>query len=242
MAFERGYGVVKNDYNKTSCVRKFGYNPDVDATEDVWDGGGTYTWPSAAATTTIVSSNTNGADDAAEGTGARTVNVFGLDADGLEISETATMNGTNAVTLTNSYYRVYRAYVLTAGSGGTNAGDIQVKHGSTVLAQINVGNGQTLMAIYTVPANKTGYIMGYYASVGKSNTTGAVNLRIWTRANGEGWRNRHVVGLQAAGTSAIEQEMYFPIKVEPLADIRIAATSSANDMEVSAGFDVELIG
>ena len=86
----------------------------------LWPGGGTlYAYPSAATVLKISSANAN---DAAAGTGARTVVVNGLDADYNEISETVILNGQTAVNTVNSYLRFGEILVLTAGSGGTAAG------------------------------------------------------------------------------------------------------------------------
>ena len=134
-------------------LHKFGYNPAITTAtdpEDVWDAGGVYPWPTAAAATNIVSTD---ADDTDGGSGARTVWVQGLDSDGMLIDETVTLNGTSQVNLTQQFYRVFRARVVLSGATGTNEGDIQIRHNTTALAQISQGYGQTLMAIYTVPAN-----------------------------------------------------------------------------------------
>jgi hypothetical protein len=233
-----GLEASTGNYTLGTFVRKFGRNEDVDsaAVEDIWDGGGTYTFPSAAAATTIVSDSAN---DKTASTGALTVNVFGLDSNWLEVSETVTMNGTDAVTLSNEYLRVHRAYVVTVGSNETNVGNIQVKHGSTVLAQITAGNGQTLMAIYTMAIAKVGYVIGYYASVNKK-TTGAADILLKTRANGEAWRIRKVIGAMTTGQSNVFHDFYFPIRLEPQTDIKISAGSSTNDLDVSAGFEILL--
>ena len=107
-------------------VNKFGRTPDMDAAdsnEDVWDGTGAYPHIAAAAAMTISSSSTDD-DGAPVGTGALTVRVIGLDTNWLEVSQDVTLNGQTGVALPTSLIRVYRAYVLTVGTGGVNAGDI----------------------------------------------------------------------------------------------------------------------
>lgn len=149
-----------------NAITKFGRNPDVDASgggpEDVWEGGGLYTgFPAGvvntvAETCTVVSSSAN---DAAAGTGMRTCRLSGLGATGAEQLEDVTLNGTNAVTTTNRWYRVNRVVGLTGGSGMTNAGAITVRHSSTtanIFAVVPAGFGQSQIACYTVPANEQG--------------------------------------------------------------------------------------
>lgn len=117
----------------------------------LWEGltqsGGLYTFPSSAAQLTITSSS-------ASDTSALSVVILGLDANYNQISEVIALNGTANVTSVLSYYRINGAYV----ANGTNVGNITFKQGSTLLAQINAGVGDTQMSIYTVPAGQTLYI------------------------------------------------------------------------------------
>ena len=94
---------------------KFGFNPDIDdSLETIWAEGGLYSYLSAASVLKISSSST---DDASAGTGARTITISGLDANYDEISESITLNGQTAVNTTQSFLRVFRLTVDTAGTG-----------------------------------------------------------------------------------------------------------------------------
>lgn len=67
-------------------VTALGNNPDVDSgtvPEDIWAGGGAYPWMTGATALEIVSSSAN---DAAAGTGARTVTINGLDINYAEVA------------------------------------------------------------------------------------------------------------------------------------------------------------
>ena len=115
-----------------STVIVFGYNPDVDTTEEsVWPDGGTVQHPTVASVLKISSSS---ADDTSAGTGARTVHIEGLDGNYDVVSETVILNGQTAVNTTNSYLYVNSFYVVTAGSGGENAGNINA--GTGVVTEI----------------------------------------------------------------------------------------------------------
>lgn len=149
-----------------SYVNKYGSNSDVDAAEDIWNVGGDYTgWPAAAEAIEVLSSS---AADTAAGTGARTVKIFGLDANYALQEETVTLNGVTPVDTVGTYLRVYRAFVVTAGSGTTNAGTITIRHTTTtanVFCQITIGIGQTQQTNYTIPAGYTGYLIGYQSQI-----------------------------------------------------------------------------
>jgi len=165
--------VAKGDFTGYSNVSKFGRNPSVKSAdyETLWDGSNLYPWPTAAETLSVVSDD---ADDTSAGTGARTIEIQGLDSSWNVLIETVTMNGSTPVVTTGLFLRVYRARVVTAGSSGTNEGTITFTNttSSNVIAQISVDNsgfGQTLMACYTVPAGKTAYLISFDFSSAKDN-------------------------------------------------------------------------
>ena len=160
--------VSQGEVEGYSNVSKFGYNSAVGsaAFEVIWETGGQYPYQSTAVAVDVVSDDV--ADDVA-GTGARTLKIQGLDGDYNLAEETINMDGTTTVTTTQTFLRVFRASVETAGTSKTNEGDITIEYagGSDVAATITAENGQTLMAIYTIPAGKTGYVLAINVSTGK---------------------------------------------------------------------------
>jgi hypothetical protein len=67
-------------------VTAIGNNPDLDTAtlpEDIWSGGGQYPWMTGATALEVVSDSAN---DAAAGTGARTVTINGLDINYAEVA------------------------------------------------------------------------------------------------------------------------------------------------------------
>jgi len=121
-----------------------------------------------ASTVDVVSSST--ADASPSGTGARTVEICGLDTNYKFQSEIVTLNGQTAVTSTRTYLRVFAAQVLLTGTGRKNAGAIVVYRTGTaggfttpgvpnvltsawlrILAEYGIGTS----GIYTVPAGMT---------------------------------------------------------------------------------------
>ena len=157
----------------------FGYNPDVDTSEEsVWPDGGTVPHPTVASVLKVSSSDAN---DTSAGTGARTVFIKGLDGDYNEVSETVTLNGQTAVNTTNSYLYVNHFYVATVGSGGSNAGNINAGTGvvtagvpAVLYDIIAIGYNNRTTAHYCVPAGYTGYMMQGVFSAGQASGTTAV--------------------------------------------------------------------
>ena len=230
----------------TSYVHKFGRNPSCTTgnPDIIWDvGGSAYTWPTGACIISVVSTS---ASDASAGAGARTVSVQGLDGDGLDQSETVTLDGTTPVTTAASFLRVNRMRVLTAGSDGNNAGQIAACANGTAIAAISASNNQTLMAIYTIPASKVGLMNAWYGSVNKSSAvaagTAAADLRVFARPNGEVFQLKEHVGMNEDGQSLFQYQFVPPVKYDALTDLYVSACVDAANTDVSAGFDITLMG
>jgi len=219
-------------------IIKFGENLDVDGSmETIWDGGGLYTYLTSAGVLTVTSSDS---DDSASGTGARTITVEGLDANYNQVSETLTVGGGAGSV---EFFRVFRAFVATSGSSGTNEGTISIAQGATTLAQIRTvgsptvsGLGQTFMSIYTIPAGYTGYI--YQLDVSTAKAEGDVFLmKRGVNDNGT-WRAQDVMHTNA---NDIERVYKFPLKIEEKADIEVRALSPSNNMKCAATFCILLV-
>ena len=131
--------IAKGESTGYKTLFKFGFNPDINGTEDtIWAQGGNYPWPDASFTAYVVS---DAAADANGNTGANKVRVEGLDANYNEQSVEVELNGTSPVAVAGTWIRVNRAFVTLAGSGGTSAGTIHVQNvdGSVVYANLGLG-------------------------------------------------------------------------------------------------------
>lgn len=222
-----------------TAVNKFGRNTDIDVgTEDIWATGGTWAAPATASVVNIVSADA--ADDSA-GTGARTVSVTGLDSNYDEITETVTMDGLTPVATANGYWIIHRIIVLTAGSGGTNAGAITATSaaaGTPILITVLAGMGQTQCAIYQVPRNKTLLMLDIGAS---STTTGTVNVSIFAKPFGGVFNLKRNYSVNATGSSSVQHKFTPPLKFEQKTIVKLTGTASSNNSDVSADWDGLLI-
>ena len=226
-------------------IYKFGNNPEVaDSVETVWPQGGLYSYLSAATVLKVSSSSTN---DTSAGTGARTVELFGLDGDYNEISEVVTLNGQTEVNTTQSYLRINRMVVRSAGSGGANAGIIYAGTGTVttgvpanIYATINGdGTNQTLMALWTIPAGYTGYLMQYDVSNGTTSNTPAVcKLLLVARPYGEVFQTKDVKSLTTG--MHIENTLVVPVEFAEKTDIEVRAISSSASVtfDISSAFEM----
>jgi hypothetical protein len=160
-------GVIDGTWD---VVSKFGANPSVGTTqEDIWDGGGAYTGFLQAADTMVVAAGGDVADDDDGGAGARTITIQGLDSNWDAAEETITLAGADESAPTaTSFIRVFRAWVASVGTYGVaNTGDITIATDTagTVVAKILAGQGQTNMAIYTVPDGSAALVIHVSASI-----------------------------------------------------------------------------
>lgn len=135
-----------------SVTNKFGFNNDVDSAsaEVIASFGGSFARMTTADTLDIVSTSAN---DTSAGTGVQSIFITGINENRDDTFELVTMNGTSTVTTTNQFLGVNRVAIFLAGSGGVNAGDINVTAttaGSTQ-AQMPAGDGVTQQLILHIP-------------------------------------------------------------------------------------------
>jgi len=216
-------------------VHKFGANFDIDNNsepESVWTGGGLYPWSAfdTAGVLVVVSDDTD--DDVGEA-GATEIVVEGLDEDYNLVTETFTMDGTDDVTGTKTFKRVFRAYVT---AGATNAGNITVSRGGTVVAQIDEGRGQTLMAVYTIPAGYTGYLLCGDFSVQKNKDA---QVLMYVRPSDGVFRIAHMAEVYE---STYRYDFPIPLPIQEKSDMDIRADHVvSNNTRVTCNFDILLV-
>ena len=221
-----------------SMVNKFGYNSSIGsgAFETIWETGDDYPWQSSAVTVDVVSDDTN--DDVA-GTGARTLRIQGLDGSYNLAEETVDMDGTTTVTTTQTFLRVFRMSVETAGTSGNNIGNISVTYtgGSDVAATITAGNGQTLMTLYTIPAGYTGYLLSMNVSSGKDQEMVFKFIQRDNSVANAGFQTKQFLEVRGGQTTVIFNAInVIPQKSDIYVSGKASSTSSA-----SASFDLLLV-
>ena len=209
---------------------KYGYNPlIINANETIWDVGGLYAYPSSAVAMTATSAS--GATDAGV-TGV----IFGLDSNYNEVSEEFTLNGSGVYTTTQTFLRVYRAYI----TGSTApVGNINIANGGTTYARITAGENQTLMAVYTVPAGKTLYIEKGTATHGTDTAGAFMTVRFAVRNYGSVFRTAFKFDLIGQD---LQFDFEYPLVVSEKSDIEVRAICSKNQNNaMAASFQAVLI-
>jgi hypothetical protein len=235
--FEHGMLVSQGVLDGQSSVHKFGATPQmsINTTGTVWDINDTlYPW-TALDTPAVVNVERNNASD-----NGLVVTVEGLDSDWAVQTEDITISGADQVG-TKLFRRVNRAYI-TSATATTNAGDIDIEAGAaggTTVARITAGLGQTLMAVYTVPAGYKGYLYQGTASVEQG---GDATGYMYVRRNGTGttFRIGHTFEVTSNG-GYYNHKFPFPVELDGKSDIDVRAKVRSNNSRITAAFDILLI-
>lgn len=161
--------VQRGNVSGCSMVHKFGRNDAVpNGTYAFINLLGFTAWPLSAATTVRIKAGGN-ANDTAAGSGAREITVQGIDDSFSEVAEAITTAGAGASDATSTlFWRVHRAWVSAVGTyGAANVGDVTIENsaGGTDLIQIGADQGQTQFTGFTIPINKTGYLLSVHVTV-----------------------------------------------------------------------------
>lgn len=242
--------LAEGNIPNTLVVDKHGRSTNVDSgvNTDIWDRANStndqdeWTAPTQARVHALVSASAN--DDKDAGTGARKVRVYGLQSwDTEETYEDIELEGLTPVNTVNSYVIIHRMEVKEWGASGPNVGLITATAAtdSTVTAQINVGEGQTQMAIYGVPANKALYIHRMYANTiasgGGSEVVMKLKVNDYVDIQILGYKTKHTFSTRGSGSSNVQVDFKIPKKIQGPCIVKLQANGDSANMDVSAGFD-----
>jgi hypothetical protein len=224
--------VARGKVRGASMIHKFGAVPEVAqaSTGTVWDKNTTlYPWSAFDTAGVITASIANASDN------DKQVLVQGLDANYEEVEEIFILSSTATVAGTVSFKRVFRAFVTNGSTN--NVGDVNFTKGGTDVLRILAGKAQTLMAIYTVPAGKTGYLYrGVCTAQADADATGDMFVRYFGQ---QAFRIGH--SFEVSGGSEYDYEFSFPIRIPEKSDIDVRVTVRTNKGRYTAAFDILLL-
>ncbi len=206
-------------------INKFGATDGDVTSGTIWDGNsGATVYPYPANSVIAVASTQN--------SGAAVL-VQGLDANRIAASETINIGATGSTV----FSRIFRANMVDTN----NDADVTLSMGGTVAAKIIEDKAQTLMAVYTVPAGKTGYLLKLQMGSDKASTNAALKYTLMARDTDNG-NVFHIKGISyAAGGQNVVVDYPIPLKFEEQTDIRIDVVASSGGQTCSATFDIILV-
>ena len=222
----------RNLVRNATWIHKFGAVPSMstNTTGTIWDKNDTvYPW-SAWSTASVINIDRASASDA-----NKQVTVYGLDANYNQINETITLTNATNNTSVNEFIRVFRAF---CSDGVSNVGNITIQVGTTDVAVITAGKAQTLMAIYTVPAGYTGYLLkGTCSAQAGADATGDMFVRYFGQ---DSFRVGHSFEVSGSGGQYL-YEFGVPIPIPEKSDIDVRVATRSNNGRFTAAFDMILV-
>lgn len=235
--------VARGQITMHSAINVFGYNPDVDTSEEsIWPDGGTVPHPTVASVLKISSSS---ADDTSAGTGARTVAIFGIDANYNVVSESVILDGQTPVNTGNSYLYVNQFYVTSVGSGGVNAGNINAGTGTVTSGVpavlydiIATGYNNRTTAHYCVPAGYTGYLTTGVITTGQA--TGSTSVTAFLKQHGPDGISR-VGAVSTLNNGSVQYDFTYPYIIPEKNCVGAIAVGTAANNSASAYFNIVLV-
>jgi hypothetical protein len=241
--------IANGDINGAGSANRFGRNNSIGTgtvPEDVWFGGDVYTGVDATGPEIldIVSSSTS---DDVGGVGALTIRIFGLKTATSTFyeEEDIILLGTGTANSIDSWYRVNKAEILTAGSTGNNVGNITISQTTSgiIFAVMPATFNQTAIASYTVPAATTGFMVKFTMRIVRASGaagSAVVSLRVRDTASSGVFVAKGIVDAQTGGDFS---ELFpYPIPLPAGADVLIRCDDvSDNATAISAGFSIFLL-
>jgi hypothetical protein len=210
--------------------------------EDIWENGGTYIYDANATAPIVSLVSDNGAD-------TQDIVIVGLDITGEEVTQAITLTGTTRAPLTTPLWRVYR---MTNDSGVSVVGMLycyigvgNVPGATDIRAVLDNGHNQTLMALYTIPKGKVGFL--YRGELGMQFTSGGVPSHEFAHCHYESRRFEKVftvkksITLLANGNSIYQDSRSFPDVIPSLTDIKLRCIEVSTDMGMFGTFDILLV-
>lgn len=224
--------IARGQVLNTTYIHKFGAVPSMSngTSGTIWDVNDTvYPWATWATPGVLTIPAVNAADN-----GHRVV-VQGLDENFDITEEEFTLSSSTTVTGTKTFSRVSRAYYY---DDTTNAGDIDIQRGGVTVARISAGKAQTLMAVYTVPAGYTAYLIQGITSIQYGgDATIDMFVRYYPRSS-----FRISLSGEVAGTGGpYHYEFSVPVIIPEKSDIDVRTSVRSNNARVTAAFDLILI-
>jgi hypothetical protein len=222
----------------------FSFDPSVSSVESIiWSATGVVTIPPDAGSGIVFAISDSSADDVGS-TGGTDIVVQGLDENFAKQEVTVAMNGTGAVAVTGTWSRINHAFIVSSGSGETNAGLITIGASvtagafQTLYSAIASSEGEASQALYTVPAGYTAYVIHEDAS-SFTNANGKALIRHQERKFGKPWRTRRKY---IAGPTRADATGEIPTEVEAKSDIKLTSVlTGSGDVDVVSHLELLLI-
>ena len=229
-------------------IRHFGRNTAVGGTFVPVSRSGVYRTPQVAAAPLLRIRAGGNAADTANGSGARSVTLIGLDVNGDYITETIATSGASASALTaNRFLRLTDARVATSGTYATqtalsHVASINIEDAAgnlwATIQDTDIPRGDTEIGSYSVPRNRTLFITNIRLSAAASNKS---NIVMFERSGilQSATPYDAMTLIQEFPDFSGHAQFTFdpPIRINQLTDVGFLAKTDSSTTDVAVGFD-----
>jgi len=251
MSYPTPIDVARGIARGCRAIHKFGQNSAVDSTFRPVAPGGIYRTPQPSGATALRAKAGGSALNITGSSGAWQVTLIGLDPNGYEITDTITMNGASASAPTSlQFIRLFRAYVSQSGTyatvlAGSHVGAITIENAAgtedwTTIQDTTIARGQSQIAVYSVPRNKSVIITGMNISCEADKHANIVLLQRQNILQTSPPYSAIRI-LEEFPESAGLNDITFAAPIGPipeLTDIGFMARATASTIDVTVSFDM----
>ena len=231
-------------YSEVTVFGRHEESTTAEAPRDLWAGDGDYTGQPTGTTSELVTIKSDNSSDSSLLPGAHSVRIFGLktSTSGVYESEDILTNGTTAVDSVNTWWRINKVVVLTAGSSGSNVGTITIAHKTTttnIFASVPPGINHSMIGAYTIPQGCTGVIKNLRIALTRSNGS-AGSAQVTLRVREPDGVYQAVRNFEVGSNSAASFSDWGGLVVAPGSDLKFR-TESLSDSDSFVEAEVEIV-
>jgi hypothetical protein len=231
-------GIAEGDVANHALFSKLGYSSAAPSgISDVYAANIAYIFPAAAQQMEVVSSS---AQDAAAGSGVKTIRIYYLKNDYTEATVDVVLTGTTPLnTSVSDIFRINNVRVIDFGAATTAyqaAGNIDIRNkvsAAIIYSRIALNQTRARNSIYTVPHGKTLYITSFAAGVSKGGSAsigGIITLKATYDDKLSSLLTAGLFFMPYAELNLIDQmytrEFHAPLKFTAHTDIKVSINAS----------------
>ena len=248
-----GAQIARGNMRLAHILHQFGRNIACGTTYTPVSDNGVYPTPQVSAVTPLRVKAGGNAADTADGAGARSVRLYGLDANGDEVEEVIATAGASASAATSaSFLRLYKAEVEASGTYGTqfvgsHVGNITIENaaGTQNWAQIQLNgfpSAATAIGSITIPRNHVGLVNSIQINVDEVKTTDLIVLqRKGVTQTAAPYKPILKVQEFLGVSSSVLISFDIPLKFPELTDVGVLAKVSNGTGAVSVDMEVIML-
>lgn len=250
MTWPASLDISRGIANGVRVLHHFGRNTAIGSVFTPVTRSGFYRTPQVSGATALRIKAGGNANDTANGSGARSVTMIGIDATGALISETVATAGASASSPTaKTFIRLLEAFVASSGTYATqanpsHAGTITIENaaGGSDWAVISDGSfprGDSEIGVYTVPKGRSAYVQAIRLS---SDADKKANIILFKRSGiletVAPYSPMVLVAEFPAVSGSLQVDYDPPLMFPELTDFGFMASVDASTVDVTVSFDV----